>query len=187
MTIAVSTPHITSFGRYTDSAELALPERHWYALCVGPRYEKMAASHIAMRGLICFLPTYRSVRRWKDRRKEVDMVLFPGYVFVNLNLRDRLPVLQAPGVQHFVSFQGRPAPLPDSELKSLAIALSQGSQTEHHPYLRRGCRVRVVRGPMSNTEGILVRRKDRFRLVLSIDLIMQSVMLDVDEADVEPL
>jgi transcription antitermination factor NusG len=140
-----------------------------------------------MRELTCFLPVYRSVRRWRDRRKELDMVLFPGYVFVNLDLRHRLCVLQAPGVLRFVTFQGHPSPVKDSELQSLALGLAGGSRTEPHPYLQRGRRVRVVRGALANTEGILVRRKERFRLVLSIELIMRSVMLDVDEADVEPL
>jgi transcription antitermination factor NusG len=188
LTVVITTPNLeSSFCHFADSVELSLPERHWYAVCVSPRHEKVVATHLEMRGPTCFLPVYRSVRRWKDRRKQLDMVLFPGYVFVNLDLRHRLPVLQAPGVLRFVTFQGHPAPLPDSELKSLAVGLAQSARTEPHPYLRRGRRVRVVRGPLANTEGILVRRKERFRLVLSIDLIMRSVMLDVDEADVEPL
>jgi transcription antitermination factor NusG len=134
----------------------------------------------------CFLPVYRSVRKWKDRCKELDLALFPGYVFVNLDLRHRLTVLQARGVIRFVTFQGHPAPVQDSELQSLALGLKSGIRVEPHPYLRRGRRVRVARGPLVNTEGILVRRKERFRLVLSVDLIMQSVMLEVDESEVEP-
>lgn len=162
-------------------------EPHWYAIVVGPRHEKSVSLHLKMRGLTHFLPVYRSVRRWKDRRKELDMVLFPGYVFVNLDLRNRLQVLNAPGVLRFVTFQGHPAPVNDSELQSLASGLALSSKTEPHPYLHRGRRVRVVRGPLASLEGILVRRKEHFRLVLSIELIMRSVMVDVDEADVEPI
>jgi transcription termination/antitermination protein NusG len=163
-----------------------IQEQRWYAVSVCPRHEKVVTAHLEKRGVTCFLPVYRSVRCWKDRRKELDMVLFPGYVFVNLDLRNRLCVLQVPGASRFVTFQGHPVPVQDSELRPLALALTAGLRAEPHPYLRRGRRVRVVRGPLADTEGILVRRKERFRLVLSVDLIMRSVMLEVDESDVEP-
>jgi transcription antitermination factor NusG len=159
----------------------------WYAVSVRPRHEKFVARHLECRGLNYFLPVYRSVRCWKNRRKELDMSLFPGYVFVNLNLRDRLGVLRAPGVVRFVLFQGQPAAIPDSEIRALESSLSAGLELQPHPYLRQGARVRVKRGPLMGTEGIMIRRKQRFRLVLSIDLIKRSVMFEVDEADVAPL
>jgi len=170
------------------SEKLAALDR-WYAVSVRPRHEKVVTRHLDHQGLHCFLPVYRSVRRWKDRRKELDMALFPGYVFVNLNLnlRDRLGVLQAPGVLQFVTFQGQPAAVPDSDIRALESGLSAGLRPQPHPYLCQGRRVRVKRGPLVGAEGIMIRRKERFRLVLSIDLIMRSVMLEVDEADVEPL
>jgi transcription antitermination factor NusG len=163
------------------------PRERWYAASVRPRHEKLVTRHLERNGLNCFLPVYRSVRRWKDRRKELDMVLFPGYVFVNLGVRDRLSVLLAPGVLRFVTFQGQPATVPDEEIRALVAGLSTGLRAEPHPYLRRGKKVRVKSGPLACTEGIMIRRKDGFRLVLSIELIMRSVMLEVDEADVEPL
>jgi len=115
------------------------------------------------------------------------MSLFPGYLFVNLNLRDRLGVLLAPGVVRFVLFQGQPAAIPDAEIRALESTLSAGKELQPHPYLRQGARVRVKHGPMLGMEGILIHRKQRFRLVLSIDLIQRSVMVEVDEGDVEPL
>jgi len=113
-------------------------------------------------------------------------VLFPGYVFVHLDLKDRLQVLQVPSVVRFVSFSGHPAPLPDAEIEALISGLAKGVKAEPHPYLKVGHRVHVKYGPLAGTQGILVRRKDKFRLVLSIDLIMRSVAVEVDEADVEP-
>src|SRR5260370_19766498 len=89
-----------------------MPVERWYAVSVRPRYEKLATRHLEHQGVNCLLPVYRSVRRWKDRRKELDMALFPGYVFVNLNLRDRLGVLRAPGVQRFVTFPCHPVSVP---------------------------------------------------------------------------
>ncbi len=163
------------------------PVERWYAVSVRPRHEKLVTRHLEHQGLNYFLPVYRSVRRWKDRRKELDMALFPGYVFVNLNARDRSGVLRAPGVLRFVTFQGQPAPVPDGEIRALESSLSAGLRPQPHPYLRQGRKVRVKRGPLAGAEGIMIRRKDRFRLVLSIDLIMRSVMVEVEEADVEPL
>jgi transcription antitermination factor NusG len=161
-------------------------ESRWYAVTVCPRHEKVVSTHLTSHGLNCFLPVYRSVRRWKDRKKELDMVLFPGYVFVNLDLRRRLTVLQAPGVLRFVTFQGKPAAVPDSEIDSLALGMTAGVQVKPHPYLRSGRRVRVVGGPLAGAEGILVRRKERFRLVVSVSLLMRSVMIEIDECEVEP-
>jgi len=162
-------------------------EGHWYALYTCPRHEKRVAEQIQQRSISCFLPVYRSVRRWKDRRKELELALFPGYVFVRIALRDRLRVLQLAGVVRLVSFRAQPVPLPDGEVESLKNGLASGVCAEPHPYLTVGRRVRVRYGPMTGMQGILVRHKEGLRLVLSIDLIMRSVMLEVDEADVEPL
>jgi transcription antitermination factor NusG len=158
----------------------------WYAAHVCSRHEKQVARQLEERHVSCFLPVYRSVRRWKDRRKELDLVLFPGYVFVHLDLKDRLRVLQVPSVVRFVSFNGHPAPLPDAEIEVLVNGLAKGVRAEPHPYLKVGHRVRVKYGPLAGTQGILVRRKDKFRVVLSIDLIMRSVAVEVDETDIEP-
>jgi transcription antitermination factor NusG len=162
-------------------------ELNWYALYTCPRHEKCVAQQIEQRSISCFLPLYRSVRRWKDRRKELELALFPGYVFVRLALQDRLRVLQLPSAVRLVSFNGQPAVLPESEIEGLRQRLSRGVCVEPHPYLRLGRRVRVCRGPMQGLEGVIVRRKDRCRLVFSLDLIMRSVAVEVDESDVEPV
>ena len=160
---------------------------HWYAAHVRSRHEKQVARQLEERRVHCFLPVYRSVRRWKDRRKELDLVLFPGYVFVNLDLKDRLRVLQVPSVVRFVSFHGQPAALPDGEIEALSNGLAKGIRAEPHPYLKVGSRVRVRYGPLAGMEGILVRRKEKFRVVLSIDLIQRSVAVEVDESEVQTL
>jgi transcription antitermination factor NusG len=133
----------------------------------------------------CFLPLYRSWRRWKDRRKQVDLALFPGYVFVRIALQQRLRVLELPGVVRLVCFNGRPAPLPEQEILALRNALEQQTYAEPHPYLRIGRQVRVVHGPLAGTQGILVRKKDKVRVVISLDVLRRSVAVEVDGADVE--
>jgi transcription antitermination factor NusG len=158
----------------------------WYALYTCPRHEKVVVQQIEERRISCFLPLYRSVRRWKDRRKELELALFPGYVFVRIALKDRLRVLQLASVVRFVSCNGHPVPLPESEMNSLINGLIRGVRAEPHPYLIAGRMVRVRYGPLAGTQGVLVRRKDKFRVVLSLNLIMRSVAVEVDEADIEP-
>jgi len=159
---------------------------NWYALYTCPRHEKRVAEQIRQRSLPCFLPLYRSMRRWKDRRKQLELVLFPGYVFVRMRIQNKLKVLQVPGVLQLVSFNGQPAAMPTGEIEALQSRLpGSGANIEPHPYLRRGRRVHVRTGPLQGLEGILVRRKDSCRVVLSIDLLMRSVAVEVDEADLE--
>jgi transcription antitermination factor NusG len=160
---------------------------NWYAAYTCARHEKKVAHQLEERGVEYFLPVYHSVRRWKDRRKEIEFVLFPSYVFVRLALVDRFRVLRLPGVVRFVAFHGQPAPLPTGDIEALRNGIAQWLQPEHHPYLTAGRRVKVVQGPLSGAQGILVRWKNSCRLVISIDAIMRSVSVEIDEADVEPL
>jgi len=178
---------VNTVTRLADTAVAPLPGEpsaaSWYALYTAPRHEKHLAQQMEQRAISCFVPLYRSVRRWKDRRKALDLVLFPGYVFVQIGLQNRLQVLQLPGAVRLVTFNGQPAALPDTEIEVLRKRLSGSAKIEPHPYLRVGRRVRVRRGPMVGLEGIVVRRKDCCRVVFSIDLLMRSVAVEVDEAD----
>lgn len=158
----------------------------WYVVYTCPRHERRVAEQIEQRRISCFLPVYRSARRWKDRRKELELALFPGYVFVRLALKDRLRVLQLASVVRFVSCNGYPVPLPDSEVELLMNGLCRGVRAAPHPYLTVGRRVRVRSGPLAGAHGVLLRRKDKFRVVLSLSLIMRSVAVEVDEMDIEP-
>ncbi len=158
----------------------------WYAAYTCGHHERRVAEQLEARGFEYFLPTYRSVRQWKDRRKELQVALFPSYVFVRMTLRERLAVLQVPGVVDLVSFAGVPAPLPDPEIEALRNGISDAVKIEPHPYLRVGRRVRIACGPLAGIEGILVRRKNNLRVVISIALIRSSVAVEVAENDVAP-
>src|SRR5713226_1269473 len=91
----------------------------WYAVCTFSNHEKRVGDQLRERGVEHFLPLYESVRRWKDRRVQLQLPLFPGYVFVRMQVRDRLNALQVPGVVCLVSFNGLPTPLPESEMDAL--------------------------------------------------------------------
>jgi transcription antitermination factor NusG len=127
------------------------------------------------------------VRRWKDRTVTLQQPLFPGYVFLQLALRDRLKVLQIPGLARLVGFGGSPVPLADEEIESLRRAQVEGVCLEPHPFLRVGRRVQISAGPLAGREGILKRWKGGMRVLLSIDLIQRSVLADVDVSSVIPI
>jgi transcription antitermination factor NusG len=159
----------------------------WYAVCTRPRHEKQVGKQFQERGVEYFLPLYRSLCRWKDRRKELNLVLFPGYIFVRIALINRLQVLQLPGVVRFVSFSGLPASVPAEDVEALRNGFAHNLRLEYHPLLTVGRRVRVVSGPLRGARGILVRRKKNdCRLVISLEAIMRSVSLEIDESDVVP-
>lgn len=156
----------------------------WYALYTCAHREKKAAKEISRRGVESFLPVYETTRRWSDRRVQIEMPLFAGYVFVHLALCDRLKVLQVPGVVRLVGFGGLPTALPVEQMDTLRAGLD-GVHAQPYPFLKVGRRVRIKRGPLAGMQGILLRRKGCFRVVLSIDLIMRSVVVDADAADIE--
>ena len=168
-----------------EGAESFVRPTHWYAAYTRARHEKMVSRQLEERSVSCFLPLYSSVRRWKDRRKTLELPLFPGYVFVHISPEERIRVLGTPGVARFVSVNGRPAEVPDCDIESLQRGVANGIHTEPHPYLKVGQKVRIKRGPLAGAEGILVRKKEKLRVVLSVHLIMRSVAAEVEVGDLE--
>jgi transcription antitermination factor NusG len=162
-----------------------LAQPRWYAAYTCPRHEKSVAGQLTGRGVEFYLPLYETVSRWKDRRVRLSLPLFPGYVFVRIPLCERLRVLGVPSVVRLVGFTGRPAPLPEEEIESLRNGLST-LRAEPHPFLKAGRRVRIVQGPLQGLEGVLLRRKGRYRLVISLDLIQRSICVDVDADSLQP-
>jgi transcription antitermination factor NusG len=155
----------------------------WYVVYTNANHEKRVAQQLGQRSIEHLLPLYDSVRRWKDRRVHLQMPLFPGYVFVRIALRDRLQVLQIPSVAHLVSFNGQAAALPEGDIHAIQNCLNHGHQVEPHPYLAAGRRVRVKSGPLQGLEGTILRRKNKMRFILSFELIMRSVAVEIDETE----
>lgn len=165
----------------------AASQSRWYAVYTCAKHEKHVAKQFVGRGVEHFLPQYESVRRWKDRKVRLQQPLFPGYLFVHMALQERLRALQVPGVVRLVGFNGNPTPIPQEDIERIREFLGQGWKAEPHPYLQTGKRARVVRGPLMGMEGIVVRRKNRNRLVLSFDLIQRSMAIEMDEGDLVPV
>jgi|HubBroStandDraft_1064217.scaffolds.fasta_scaffold340679_2 transcription antitermination factor NusG len=169
------------------STEFAISMPRWFAAYTRSNHERSAADQLAQRSIAHFVPTYESVRVWKDRKKRLERPLFPGYVFVRVPLEEKLRVLVVPGIVRLVGFDGHPLPVPDEEIETLRTVVQHKLKAEPHPYLVAGRKVRIVRGALEGMEGILIRKKGRLRVLVSINLIRQSAMIEVDAHDVEPI
>jgi transcription antitermination factor NusG len=165
-------------------AGIVLP---WFALRVRSNYERVAASHLRDRGFEEFSPRYRTERQWSDRKKQVDQLLFPGYVFCRLDPEDRLPVLSIPGTVGLVGFCKGPTAIPEHEIDAVRKMIGSGLLVGPWPFLEAGQTVLIERGPLAGLEGILQPIKKTFRLVVSIRLLQRSVSAEVDRSWIRPL
>jgi transcription antitermination factor NusG len=161
--------------------------QHWYAVQVRSQHEDIVARHLRVRGLEAFLPLYRQQHRWSDRFKELELPLFPGYVFCQFDPRNRLPVLTVPGVVHVVGAGKNPVPIDETEIAALQAAVKSGLPRQPWPFLEIGQRVRIENGPLCGIEGILLGFRGHQRLVLSITLLQRSVAVEMNEEWIRPL
>jgi transcription antitermination factor NusG len=161
----------------------ALP---WWAVYTRHHHEKVVAEMLSAKGFEVFLPLYESTRRWKDRRMVLSLPLFPCYLFVRGGLDRKLQVVTTPGI-HMILYRGeKVAVIPDQEIAAIQKAVDGPCGVEPHPFLKCGTRVRVNKGALEGVEGILIRKKNLFRLILSVDMLQQSVSVEVHASDVEP-
>lgn len=156
----------------------------WYATYTCSRREKQVARLLQERSMECFLPLYKAVRRNPSGRKRMHLLpLFPGYVFVRIDFREHIRVLQVPGVVRLVSFHGQPAAMNDAEIEALRNALTLGLPAEPFPYLKAGHDVEILTGPLQGLRGRVLRKNSHFRVILSVDLLRRSIVVDVDGND----
>lgn len=171
-------------GKKADSLE---NDASWWAIYTRHQHEKSVAHVLSTKGFEVFLPMYDSVRRWKDRSKTLSLPLFPCYVFVRGGLHRRLHVLTTPGI-HTILYAGEQiATIPGDEIDAIRKAVESRSRVEPHPFLRCGETVRVIRGSLEGVQGVLVRKKSLYRLVLSVEMLAQAVAVEIDAADIEPV
>lgn len=175
----MSSPYLASPDIYRESA--------WWAVYTRHQHEKVVADMLSAKGFDVFLPLYDSIRRWKDRQKLLSMPLFPCYVFVRGGTGRRLQIVNTPGVHMILSHGDREALVPKEEIESIRRTIEGRFRMEPHPFLHCGDRVRVTRGALHGLEGLLVRKKNQFRLVLSVEMLAKSVAVEIDATDVIPV
>jgi transcription antitermination factor NusG len=171
-----------------DPLHVALANRPlWFAVQTRARHERKIEAELEKKGITAFVPFRREPHRWSDRMKMVDVPIFTSYVFVRTEATPacRLEVLKTSGVFRFVSVNGAPAPIPDSEIESLQTVIANKLPLSPCGFLKLGQRVRVRGGALDGVEGTLVGTKGEHKLVISVDLIQQSVAVTIDGYAVE--
>jgi transcription antitermination factor NusG len=162
--------------------------QHWYALHVRTRHEKSVAAILRNKGFDEFLPLYQSRRQWTQRVAEIDLPLFPGYVFCRFEPGERrIPIVTTPGVMGIVGFGGKPVPVDDNEIEAIHRVLDIGIAAEPWKYTPSGQRVRIEHGALAGLEGIFVEVKKNHRLLLSLSLLQRTVAIQIDAACVVPV
>ena len=157
----------------------------WFAVYTAHRHEKRVSELLLDRDIETVLPLYKVGRQWRKRAPVVvELPLFPCYLFVNISREARGSVLGVPGVVSIVGSPSEPWPLRSSEIEALRLGTKLGV-VEPHPYLKVGEKVRIKNGPMSGMEGILTRKKNGLRFVLTLEAIMRSIVVEVDANDIE--
>ncbi|HXP85262.1 MAG TPA: transcription termination/antitermination NusG family protein [Bryobacteraceae bacterium] len=159
----------------------------WFALTVRHQHERQTARSLDWKGLETLVPCYPTSHRWSDRVKEVETPLFAGYVFCRFELRERIRVLNTPGVARIVGFGGAPAALQDEEIGGIQAALQSRLRLWPWQYLRAGDQVRIERGPLRGVQGTLLREPEGLRLVIGVELLRRAVAVEVDPEMIAPL
>ena len=159
----------------------------WYALYTRSRHEKKVDALLTEKNVETYLPLYTQVRQWKDRKKKIEMPLFSSYLFVNFDYKYRFDILQTDGIIKIVHFNGNPAVIPDWQIGSLKKMLDEPKSLQLEQYFNSGELVEVIAGPMRGMRGMVMMRKNSHRLVLSIDGIMQSVSVEIDQGNLKKI
>jgi len=168
---------------------LVLDQPSWFAIQTRPRYEKKVTTELQEKGVKAFLPLYSAKHQWSDRRRIVQLPLFPGYVFVRIAplLNTRVSVLQTNGVISFVGVRNMGIPIPDCEIEAIQTVLEGGAAFEPYPYLKVGQRVRVRGGCLEGVSGVLMAVNGDRSLIVSVNLIQRSIAMRVEGYKVEPI
>jgi transcription antitermination factor NusG len=170
-----------------DPVLISCSPLQWFALRVRSNFERPVSDLLQAKGVEDFLPTYRSRRIWSDRIRHLDLPLFPGYVFCRIPIEARGLVVATTGVVNMVSVQQQPVPITEEEITAVRKMVESGGSVEPWPLIRIGQRVRVRSGSLAGVEGILLRIKDSYRLVISVTLLGRSVATEIDAAYTTPI
>ncbi len=159
----------------------------WYAIQTRPRHEKRVAEQLRSQSLEAFLPVHRCRHKWKNGVwADLELPLFPSYLFGRIAMGERIRLLRLPGILGFAASTAHPTAIPEEEIDALR-RITDNMRAEPHPFLNLGDRVRIVAGPLAGMEGILSRHKQGYRLILSIEIIMRSVAVEVSQFEIEPV
>jgi transcriptional antiterminator NusG len=159
----------------------------WYGVRTRSNHEKVASTVLRGKGYDPYLPVYKLRRSGQDVQGGGEHPLFPGYVFCRFDLKKRLPILMTTGVISVLGFGKHPAAIPDEEIEAVKAVLRSGLPAEPCAYLREGQRIRVNSGSLDGVEGILVKKKNQYRMVVSVTMLQRSISVEIDGDRLAPL
>ena len=162
-------------------------ESRWYAVHTRSHHERTVHKELTAQKFEVYLPEYRTMSKRKDRKKEIRRPLFPGYVFVRTGLSDgkRIAVLQTKGVVRIIGAGYKPVPVPDHELESVRILLSNSDDAGPCPAAEKGQLVQVMEGPLRGVVGVVEAAKKR-KIVVMVELVGRAVSATLDTDAVVP-
>jgi transcriptional antiterminator NusG len=161
----------------------------WYAVYTKPKHERTVNAHLLQEGITAFLPEIERWSRRRDRKKKVSYPIFPGYLFINIDLDGncRLKVIKTKGVVRILGNKGIPTAIPAYQIDAIQKAIDNNRTITTYPYLKKGQIVRVIHGPLNGVEGIFLSEKGKEKLIVSVDILQRSVSIEIEEADVKPV
>ncbi|PSL48191.1 transcription antitermination protein nusG [Chitinophaga niastensis] len=163
----------------------SLAEKKWYVVYTRPKYEKKVLQSILSQEIECYLPVRVELKQWSDRIKRMQSPIFPNYLFVKINLENKVKILRMEGVIYFVGFDGQPVTVSEDEIEKIKRIESRGGEFYEESYYCIGDKVRVVHGIFSGMEGILLRKSNQVRFVIKLPVISQAVSVEIESCDVE--
>jgi transcription antitermination factor NusG len=158
----------------------------WYALTTKPQHEKRAVQVLDFKGFQTFLPLHKSRRQWSDRKRTLDLPLFPGYVFCRFTPAQRSRVIASPNITSVVGVGRRPAPVADDEIQAIQTMVASGLPVEPWQYLQVGQRVRIDGGSLDGLTGLLVQEKNALRVVVNVSILQRSVAVEISRERLKP-
>jgi transcriptional antiterminator NusG len=158
----------------------------WYAIRTRPNHEKTTAYLLVNKGYETYFPTYKSKLHPTKRAAIAERALFPGYVFCRFNVKTRMPIITSPGVVSILGFGNEPAPIPEDEIEAIKTLLRSGFDAEPLQFLTEGQRVRIECGPLEGLEGILLKKRNRYRLIISVTMLQRSISVEIDRDSISP-
>jgi transcription antitermination factor NusG len=159
--------------------------KEWYAVYTVVRHEKAVNAALTEKDIETFLPLREVLSRWKDRKKRIQIPLFPGYLFVNIRLKEMWDVLNRRSVVRILGVKGVPIPVPADQISAIRSLLESNLRYDPYPYFSEGREVIVINGPLQGIRGKILEVRGNYRLILSVDLIQRSVSVEIDIKDVE--
>lgn len=162
-----------------------MTQKKWYVVYTRPRYEKKVERYLSEKDIECYLPLVKSLRKWSDRKKWVYLPLFSSYIFIKINEKEHFEALNTQGVVRFISFEGRPAVVPDKQIEEIKWLLSNEVETETvDKKLEPGTMVEIIKGPLRGFKAEMIYYNNKRNILIRLEQLGKVILVKVNENQV---